>query len=183
MGRATRAGERESRATVALVARELAALGAMTGAELAVKYERLFRRPSRTRNVQYLRKRLAWELQARIEGGLSETALARIEALGAQAGTRWKEGLTRPTGKATASADPPDSRDPRVPPAGTVLSRKYGNGEHRVTVLEDAFEYQGEKYRSLSKIARVITGTAWNGFHFFFGRAGGTRKRSGEASK
>jgi hypothetical protein len=37
------------------------------------------------------------------------------------------------------------------------------------------FEYKGERHRSLSKIARLITGTAWNGYLFFFGRSQGTR--------
>ncbi len=154
----------------------------MSSAELAAKFEKLLGRPCRTRNVQYLRKRLAWEIQARIEGGLSEKAVARIDALGSQAGTGWKEGLTRPTGKATASAESPDPRDARIPPAGTVDSRTYGAAQHLVTVLVDGFEYRGEKYRSLSKIARLVTGTAWNGYHFFFGRAGGTRERPGTVS-
>jgi hypothetical protein len=45
--------------------------------------------------------------------------------------------------------------------------------EHCVTVLDDGFEYQGSKYRSLSAIARAITGTRWNGPAFF-----GLRNRS-----
>ncbi len=48
-----------------------------------------------------------------------------------------------------------------------------------MTILDDGFEYDGERYRSLSKIARVITGTPWNGYLFFFGRANGTKSRAG----
>ncbi len=179
MGRATGAREPDSRATAALVARELAALGAMTSAELAAKYEDLLGRPSRTRNAQHLRKRLAWEIQARIEGGLSETALARIEALGKMAPSGWKGCLSGRGERAGPKATAVPSRDPRIPPAGTVLARTHEGAEHRVTVLADGFEYQGERSRSLSMVARLITGTAWNGYHFFFGRAGGTRKRPG----
>jgi len=58
-------------------------------------------------------------------------------------------------------------RDPRLPPVGTVLTKERGRQTHQVTVLADGFEYKGEKYRSLSKIARLITGVNWNGFAFF----------------
>ena len=47
--------------------------------------------------------------------------------------------------------------------------------EHAVTVLADGYEWQGRKYRSLSAIAKAITGTSWNGFRFF--SLGGGRKR------
>jgi hypothetical protein len=54
------------------------------------------------------------------------------------------------------------------PLAGTVLIREHEGVEHRVTVTHDGmFEYRGQKYRSLSKIASVITGTRWSGPLFF----------------
>ena len=46
-----------------------------------------------------------------------------------------------------------------------------------MTVLADGFEYEGKRYRALSAIARKITGTPWNGFLFFLGRAKGSRKK------
>jgi hypothetical protein len=58
-------------------------------------------------------------------------------------------------------------RDPRLPSAGTVLEREHQGKKIRVTVLEDGFRYEGETYNSLSTIARVATGTIWNGFTFF----------------
>jgi hypothetical protein len=58
-------------------------------------------------------------------------------------------------------------RDPRLPAAGTVLEREHNGKKIRVTVLEDGFRYEGETYNSLSTIARVATGTIWNGFTFF----------------
>jgi len=61
-----------------------------------------------------------------------------------------------------------------------VLTRDYKGTEHRVTVLEDGFEFRGARYRSLSKIALEITGTRWNGF-LFFRLKRRTRKPSGEA--
>ena len=174
MGRSTPTAQRAEGAAVARTAAELAILSRMTGAELAAKYLVLFGQPARSRNKDFLRKRLAWRIQELAEGGLSERALARIEELGADALTSRR----RPVRAGTpASPRPPSggaARDPRLPPAGTVVRRLHRTTEHSVAVLEDGFEYQGERYRSLSKIARVITGTVWNGYPIFFGRATGT---------
>jgi len=59
------------------------------------------------------------------------------------------------------------SRDPRLPSPGTVLRREHKGTIHEVTVLEQGFEYQGEHYSSLSKLAKQITGSIWNGYGFF----------------
>ena len=53
------------------------------------------------------------------------------------------------------------------PIAGTRLIREWQGTEHCVTVLVDGYEYQGRPYRSLSAVARAITGTRWNGWVFF----------------
>ena len=53
------------------------------------------------------------------------------------------------------------------PMAGTRLIREYQGVEHCATVLQDGFEWQGRPYKSLSAIARAITGTRWNGLTFF----------------
>ena len=53
------------------------------------------------------------------------------------------------------------------PIAGTRLLRAYQGMEHTVTVLQDGYEWQGRPYKSLSAIARAITGTRWNGLVFF----------------
>jgi hypothetical protein len=53
------------------------------------------------------------------------------------------------------------------PIAGTRLIREYQGIEHCVTVRDEDFEYQGRPYKSLSAIARAITGTRWNGLLFF----------------
>jgi hypothetical protein len=164
---------------VAQTAADLAALSRMSGAELAAKYLALFEQPPRSRNKDFLRKRLAWRIQELAEGGLSERALARIDELGADA----LEVRRRPARtEAPASPRPATrlaARDPRLPPSGTVVSRVHGATLYSVTVLDDGFEYQGERYRSLSKVARVITGTPWNGYLFFFGRAKGTKATPG----
>lgn len=176
MGNRSALARREDRAAIASVQRELVALDAMTVGELAEKYRAVFGIPTRSRNKEYLRKHLAWRMQERVEGGLSPRALERIEQLAPQAPGRWRERIPKqggPERPAPAAARP--GRDSRLPPPGTVLTRAHDGVEHRVTVLTDGFEYQGTRHRSLSQIARLITGTSWNGFTFFLGRAAGSR--------
>ncbi|KAA0250330.1 MAG: DUF2924 domain-containing protein [Acidobacteria bacterium] len=170
--------QRADRANVAATAAKLAALGRMTGPELAAQYETLFGAPPRSRNRQYLRKRLAYRIQELAEGGLSPRALDRIDQLIRLAPPPWRRPAAGSHGLAAQPRLAPATRDPRLPSPGTVLTRIHRGVEHRVTVLVDGFEYRDERYRSLSKIARKITGTPWNGFLFFFGRSGGTRKLS-----
>jgi Protein of unknown function (DUF2924) len=62
---------------------------------------------------------------------------------------------------------PDPTRDPRLPPSGTVLKRVYGQRTIEVTVLERGFEHEGKQYGSLSLIAQRATGTRWNGYLFF----------------
>jgi hypothetical protein len=170
--------EQPDRAAIATVATDLAALQRMTGAELAERYSALFETPPRSRNKDFLRKRLAWRIQELAEGGLSERALARIEELGTAALASWRRPTRAGTATQPRASISPRARDARLPATGTVLTRVHGATEHRVTVLADGFEYRGERYRSLSKIARVVTGTPWNGYLFFFGRAYGTKGRA-----
>ena len=175
MGQPSDSERETSVAAILRVAPELASLSQMTGADLARKHLIMFGEPPRSRNPDFLRKRLAWRIQELAEGGLSDRALARIEELGADAlGSRLpsKEGTPRPTGRSRPRAS---DRDPRLPLPGSVLARTFHDEEYRVTVLDNGFEYQGQKYRSLSKIACLITGTPWNGFLFFLGRSAARR--------
>ncbi len=59
--------------------------------------------------------------------------------------------------------------------SGTVLVREYHGERHTVTVVLDGFAWQGTIYRSLTTIARVITGTNWNGPRFFGLRVAGDK--------
>ena len=126
MNRASLAVRNLDGAAVARTAAELAALGEMTGAEMAEKYVLLFGQSARSRNKVFLRKRLAWRIQELAEGGLSERALARIEELGPAALASWcrcaRAGAFPPP-RASVS---PRSRDPRLPTVGTVLTRSHG---------------------------------------------------------
>jgi hypothetical protein len=160
---------RKDRSAAATVAEQLVALEKMTVGELAGRYREVFGVPTRTRNKNYLRKKVAWRVQEIAEGGLSPRALAQIEELAPLAPVRWR--TTQPDAEAavTAVATPklyPD-RDPRLPPPGSVIVRAHKGIEHRVTVLDNGFEYKGAHHETLSQLARVITGTPWNGFLFF----------------
>ncbi len=171
------ATKREAREKAAEVVRQLKALDSMTTAELAEKFCEVFGAETRTRNKAYLRKRVAWRIQELAEGGLSDKALAKIEELAPLAPTRWREPAKK-RAKASASADTSGGRDPRLPEPGTVLTRAHGGKQHRVKVLDDGFEYRRKRHRSLSAIARLISGTPWNGF-LFFGLT--TRAKAGRA--
>jgi hypothetical protein len=67
--------------------------------------------------------------------------------------------------------------DPRKPIPGTRLLREWDGAEHSVTVLRDGFDWQGRKFKSLSAVARAITGTQWNGYRFFGLREAGRDPR------
>lgn len=157
--------------------RDIEALETMTVSELAAKHLEVFGVPTRTRNKGYLRRRVAWGLQEQQEGGLSPRALERIEQLAPTARARWNPPPAKheeaPHDEPPRAAAPrrPRATDPRVPPPGQVLTRTYEGVEHNVTVQRDGFEYDGKIYRSLSQVAKRITGTPWNGFRFFFGNA------------
>lgn len=148
---------------------QLAELSRMGLAELRAKHLELFGEEARSKNLPFLRKRLAFRLQERVHGGLSPEARAKVEELAPSelpVGRRAsRSGRGEASGKAPKGL--PTQRDARLPAPGTVLVREFQGVLHEVEVLERGFRYRGREYRSLSAIAREITGTAWNGFGFF----------------
>ncbi|WP_141620341.1 DUF2924 domain-containing protein [Myxococcus sp. AB036A] len=168
---------RAARKQLADVPQQLAALASMSVPDLAEKYLELYGEPTRSRNRDYLKKRLAFRIQELAEGGLSARAVARISELGDKLPERWRMRQVEETKPATPPPPPPapapvDGRDARLPPPGTVLTRVFKGTHYRVTVREDGIEYEGQLHRSLSSVAKLITGTAWNGFSFFGLKAG-----------
>ncbi|MBN2717048.1 MAG: DUF2924 domain-containing protein [Deltaproteobacteria bacterium] len=159
---------------LAEVTARLAALQEQTVSQLRETYLEVFNEPTRSRNKDYLRKKIAWRIQELAEGGRSARAKDQITKLAAEAPARWR----RPQGASQVIPfleKPAAKRDPRLPEEGVTVTRIYKGTTHNVTVLDDGFEYQGTRYQSLSMIAREITGTNWNGFLFF-----GLQKRSKE---
>ena len=158
---------------------QLAALETMNVPALAEKYRELYGEPTRSRNRAYLKKRLAWRIEANFQGDLSQGAIARIQQLGDQLPERWQMRLGQPASEPAAASDAAtkldaalsiattEPRDPRVPPVGTVVRRVFDGKTHEVTVCVEGFEYEGRKYKTLSAIANQIAGSRWNGFLFF----------------
>ena len=175
MTTATATKEPNGREVVTDIAKELSKLRGMTVGRLRERYREVFGVPTRSRNKDYLFKKIAWRIQELAEGGLSEKALAKIDELAPETPVRWKP-LRDPAIVIVTPETPNDDesdaeeRDPRIPPPGTKLTRMFKGVEHNVLVHDDGFEYQGERYTSLSTLARLITGTNWNGY-LFFGRA------------
>lgn len=158
------------------IQRELAALENMTTGELVQRYEKLHGHACRTRHRAYLKRKIAWRIQANAEGDLSERARRRAAELADDAEVRVmapKAVVCPPqsgTGVTTTRAfDPATPRDPRLPPPGSAIVRKYKGKTARVVVLEDGegFEYDGDRYASLTAVAKRITGMHINGFRFF----------------
>jgi len=145
--------------------RQVESLRDMTVAQLREKYLQVFGEPTRLANKDLLAKRLAWRMQSLAEGGLSERAKRRAEELARDADIR----LTIPRASLTPkTVTAPLRSDGRLPLPGTVLTRRYKGRTIQVTVLsEGGFDYDGTRYRSLSAIARHVTGTQWNGLLFF----------------
>lgn len=154
--------------TLATLTRQIAALGSKPVGELARMFQTLAGVPTRSRNKQYLIKRVAWLMQAEASGGLSDGAQIRISQLGDTLPPAWRERLTTPKGGALAQSEAPaQETDSRLPPVGQTLSREYKGATHTVTILADGIDYKGAHFRSLSEVATTIAGTKWNGFRFF----------------
>lgn len=161
---------KKSQRELAGMTEQLASLQTMTTGELRAKYREVYGEPSRSNNKDYLRRKIAWRIQELAEGGLSERAGKRINELSAVLPMGWRKRLA-PRGQAPQqgreATGEPAQRDARLPAPGTVLTRVHQGIEHKVTVLAQGFEYRDQQFTSLSKIAREITGTPWNGYLFF----------------
>jgi hypothetical protein len=164
VGTPTDVERRSDRERTARIAEQLAALGGMNCAELAARFAELTGQPAKSRNRTYLRKRVAWHLQAAEYGGVSDATLAKLDELIPLALARYESAAKR---RAKSPAGDEPQRDRRLPEPGAVLRRPHGGQIHEVAIRERGFEYRGQIYRSLSAVARAITGTNWNGYSFF----------------
>lgn len=159
------------------IAREVTLMEEMTVDQLRTKYAEVFGEPCRSRHKQWLIKRIAWRMQAIEEGDLSERARKRASELANDADLRMTpprepratKGAEQRTKTVAAKVRPATTLLP-----GTVLTRKYKGQTVRVTVLADGgFECHGQRYKSLTAVAKAVTGKHWNGHHFFGLRANG----------
>ncbi len=121
---------------------DLSALMAMDRAALTARWLHIFGHPAPAKcRVEFLRQALGWQMQAAAFGGLSASDRRRLL-------------------RVTPSSSPKLA-------TGSHLIRVWQGDTHQVTVLEDGYWYAGKRWRSLSAIAKAITGTAWSGPVFF----------------
>ena len=144
----------------ASMAARIADLSRLPTAEVWVLWDRYFTSRPMNPNRAFLESRIAYKLQEEAFGALSTTTRQRLEAIGAK------------HSQIKLRARP---RDFHFAP-GTVLLREWGEREHKVTVTaEGLFEYKGKTFKSLTAVARAITGTHWSGPLFFGLSKGGAQ--------
>lgn len=129
----------------------IAAVTAMSATERKAEWRRLYGTPAPPAfSSSLLARAIAYRLQEKKHGGLTAAELKRLAKLGR------KEKRQRARNTITTVVKP-----------GTWLSRTWHGEVHQVIVLETGFDYRGERYSSLSAIARKITGAKWSGPRFF----------------
>ena len=134
------------------IAESLARLSAATIFELRGEWRRLHRAPPPMRlSRDLLMRGITYKLQERPLGGLSKSIIRKLERL-------------------NLNSDASDAQKPAPPislKAGTRLVREWRGVTHTVLVHADGFEWHGRRYRSLTIVAREITGAHWSGPRFF----------------
>ncbi len=153
------------------VGKEFAALRRMTVNELRAKYAEVFGEETNARHKQWLERRIIWRMQALAEGDISERARQRAAELARDADLRTSapkaikpaDTKLRPAATTTIRV----SSDDRLPMPGAVVTRQYKGQTLEVRVLPHGFEFEGEVFKSLSAVAKKITGQHCNGYYFF----------------
>ena len=131
---------------------EIAALGGLSTHDLRIAWRRLHRdKPPRCMTRDLMIRAIAYRMQERAHGGLASATRRRLRSV-----------VGEIEAKGTAAFDPGIALKP-----GIRLVREWGGHMHTVIVREDGFDYDGEHYASLTKIATRITGAHWSGPRFF----------------
>lgn len=148
--------QRENERSRISVLRQLAALEKMSTEQLREKWFDLYGEKAPKYKKAFLMKRLAYRIQELFYGGLSGPAKKCLKKIAT------KDPV------ATVNVQVPDARksqDSILP--GTRFMRLWNGRQYEVIARESGFEYEGQIFRSLSAVARTITGTRWNGKIFF----------------
>jgi hypothetical protein len=146
------------------VDQQLAELSTLDLQNLRVCWRKLLRTQPPQLSRPLLLRLLAYRLQARAYGDLDGATVRYLNRTAREIAQRKAE-----HGRQNAKSPPPIPPVPtstRLKP-GTLLAREFNGSMHRVTITQDGFAWQGNTYSSLSEIARLITGTRWNGPRFF----------------
>ena len=137
----------------ATVLARLAAMQAMSVNDRKDMWANLFSSADPNNSRAFLEVRIANRIQELTYGGLSRETRRTLDMLADEV-----------EGKVVRKSMADDARNPMP---GTKLLREWNGVEHTVTMLSDGYEWNSRKYKSLSAIAKAITGTNWNGFRFF----------------
>ena len=141
-----------SRPEIVDIAAALTALETRTTDDLRIEWHKLHRTlPPRRLSRDLILRAIAYRLQERAYGGLSLAMERRLNALAEEL-----------SAKGAAHFDAGVILKP-----GSKLVREWHGRAHTVIVLEDGFEYEGQRHRSLTRIATLITGVHWSGPVFF----------------
>jgi Protein of unknown function (DUF2924) len=161
-GSAGRAAVRPAADTVARELKHLETLGVEALRDL---WARRFRTtPPVIRSGDVLRRLIAWKIQIEAFGDLDAKTYARIRAL-------------MRTGRSGATVAVATTVTLK---AGSILVREWRGVEHRVLILDQGFEHRDKRYKSLTAVARAITGTKWSGPRFFGLELGQASSRGGD---
>jgi len=143
------------------VIRQIHRLRQMTVGDLQVEWMKLYGEATRSRNKDYLWKRLAWRIQELAHGGLSDRARDRIDQLAPDGFVRARTPNQAIPVADPGPATPPQTprRDPRLPVVGSVISKQYKGRELRVVVHEEGLELDGVMHGSATALAKAVTGS------------------------
>jgi hypothetical protein len=161
------------------IAAQIMELKTLTVRQLREKYLEVFGEPTKSGHKDYLFRKIAWKIQEKEYGGLSERAKRRALEIADESDLRTRpprgygkmleEQLARGNlGSSPADVQGEMALDPRLPAIGAVLTKEYKGLSINVLVRGPRqFEWEGRLYNSLSAIAKEVTGTNYNGYAFF----------------
>jgi len=147
------------------VLKQIAQIQKFSVGALREKWKILFGTEAPAYSRPFLVKRLAYRIQELAHGGLSQQTRERIQKIAEDNGLDEMAALPQ---------DQPKKKG--MPVVGTRLIREWNGGRYEVIAVRDGFEFEGQKYRSLTAITKIITGTHWNGPAFFGLRQNGKAK-------
>ena len=150
---------RKNRKPARPIAEEIAELRGLPVAELVVRYEAVYGKPPRVKHREWLWRRIAWKIQEQRFGGLSGAARKKLDEL-----------ITEIDIPLVAGRREPEKRPNRIngePQVGTTLVRVWRGREILATRIDEGWECDGVVHRSLTAVAKAVTGTHWNGKLFF----------------
>lgn len=135
-------------------------------AELQTKYKELFGQEPPSSNKVFLWRKIAYRLQELECGNVSQEAQGKIQELIKRYDPVNNTNI-RPNNANGRAGKMNSSRDRRLPIPGTLITKEYKGKKCELKILEQGFEYNNKTYKSLSAIAKEVTGAHWNGYLFF----------------